>query len=255
MMVAVAGAIALGDWAEGASVVFLFALAQVLESRAMERARGAIRALMDLAPAEALVRRDGIRAHHCHRLGDRRRHRGRPAGREDSPRRAGPRRREPRQPGADHGRVRAGVQVAWRRRFRRRDQRPRRARRAGDAAAPGLDAGADHPPRRARAGAARAEPDIRRPLRARLHADRARAGGRDRRRAAAPSRRRSGAPGFIVRSCCSSSRVRARSSSRRRCPSCRRSPRRRARACSSRAARGSSASRRCAAWRSTRPGH
>jgi Cd2+/Zn2+-exporting ATPase len=59
MMVAVAGAIVLGDFAEGASVVFLFALAQVLESRAMERARGAIRALMDLAPAEALVRRDG----------------------------------------------------------------------------------------------------------------------------------------------------------------------------------------------------
>jgi Zn2+/Cd2+-exporting ATPase len=59
MMVAVVGAIALGEWAEGASVVFLFALAQVLEVRAMERARGAIRALMDLAPAEALVRRDG----------------------------------------------------------------------------------------------------------------------------------------------------------------------------------------------------
>jgi Cd2+/Zn2+-exporting ATPase len=59
MMVAVAGAIALGEWAEGASVVFLFALAQVLEARAMERARGAIRALMDLAPAEALVRRAG----------------------------------------------------------------------------------------------------------------------------------------------------------------------------------------------------
>jgi len=59
MMVAVAGAIALGEWAEGASVVFLFALAQVLEARAMERARGAIRSLMDLAPAEALVRREG----------------------------------------------------------------------------------------------------------------------------------------------------------------------------------------------------
>jgi len=40
-------------------VVFLFALAQMLEARAMERARSAIRALMDLAPAEALVRRDG----------------------------------------------------------------------------------------------------------------------------------------------------------------------------------------------------
>ena len=59
MMVAVAGAMALGEWSEGASVVFLFALAQVLESRAMERARGAIGALMDLAPAEAVVHRAG----------------------------------------------------------------------------------------------------------------------------------------------------------------------------------------------------
>jgi Cd2+/Zn2+-exporting ATPase len=59
MLVAVAGAMALGEWSEGASVVFLFALAQLLETRAMERARGAIRALMDLAPAEALVRRNG----------------------------------------------------------------------------------------------------------------------------------------------------------------------------------------------------
>jgi Cd2+/Zn2+-exporting ATPase len=59
MMVAVVGAMALGEWSEGASVVFLFALAQLLESRAMERARGAIRALMDLAPAEALVRQNG----------------------------------------------------------------------------------------------------------------------------------------------------------------------------------------------------
>jgi Zn2+/Cd2+-exporting ATPase len=59
MLVAVAGAMAIGEWAEGASVVFLFALAQLLETRAMERARGAIRALMDLAPAEALVRRNG----------------------------------------------------------------------------------------------------------------------------------------------------------------------------------------------------
>ena len=59
MLIAVAGAIALGEWGEGASVVFLFALAQFLESRAMERARGAIRALMELAPAEAAVKRHG----------------------------------------------------------------------------------------------------------------------------------------------------------------------------------------------------
>jgi Cd2+/Zn2+-exporting ATPase len=58
MLVAVAGAIALGEWSEAASVVFLFAVAQWLESRAMERARGAIRALMELAPAEAVVRRN-----------------------------------------------------------------------------------------------------------------------------------------------------------------------------------------------------
>jgi Cd2+/Zn2+-exporting ATPase len=56
MLVAVCGAMVLGQWSEGAAVVFLFALAQLLEARAMERARGAIRALMDLTPAEALVR-------------------------------------------------------------------------------------------------------------------------------------------------------------------------------------------------------
>lgn len=59
MLVAVAGAIALGEWGEAASVVFLFALAQLLESRAMDRARGAIRTLMELAPVEAIVRRNG----------------------------------------------------------------------------------------------------------------------------------------------------------------------------------------------------
>ncbi len=62
MLIAVAGAIALGQWAEASSVVVLFALAQLLESRAMERARGAIRALMDLAPSSALVRRGSIEA-------------------------------------------------------------------------------------------------------------------------------------------------------------------------------------------------
>jgi len=56
MLVAAAGAIALGQWSEGASVVFLFAVAQMLESRTLERARLAVRALMELAPADALVR-------------------------------------------------------------------------------------------------------------------------------------------------------------------------------------------------------
>ena len=64
MTIAVLGAIALGEWSEAAAVVFLFAAAQYLESRSMDRARHAIRALMDLTPADALV----IRGGHEHRV-------------------------------------------------------------------------------------------------------------------------------------------------------------------------------------------
>jgi len=56
MMIAAAGAIAIGQWAEAATVVFLFAVAQALEARTLERARAAIRGLMDLTPADALLR-------------------------------------------------------------------------------------------------------------------------------------------------------------------------------------------------------
>ena len=60
MLVAVIGAIIIGEWSEGATVTFLFAFAQILEARTMDRARNAIRALMDLTPPEAIVRRNGI---------------------------------------------------------------------------------------------------------------------------------------------------------------------------------------------------
>jgi Cd2+/Zn2+-exporting ATPase len=56
MVIAVAGAAALGEYSEAASVIFLFAVAESLEARTLDRARNAIRALMDLTPAEALVR-------------------------------------------------------------------------------------------------------------------------------------------------------------------------------------------------------
>ena len=55
MLIAAAGAVILGEWSEAATVVFLFAVAQALEARTLARARTAIRALMDLTPAEALV--------------------------------------------------------------------------------------------------------------------------------------------------------------------------------------------------------
>jgi Cd2+/Zn2+-exporting ATPase len=58
MLVAATGAVILGEWSEAAAVVFLFAVAQALEIRTLERARNAVRALMDLTPSEALVRTD-----------------------------------------------------------------------------------------------------------------------------------------------------------------------------------------------------
>jgi Cd2+/Zn2+-exporting ATPase len=60
MVIAVVGALALREWFEASSVVFLFALAQWLEARTLERARQAIRALVDLTPREAIVKRRGI---------------------------------------------------------------------------------------------------------------------------------------------------------------------------------------------------
>ncbi len=56
MVIAVAGAIAIGELLEAVSVVFLFAAAPWLEVRTLERARQAIRALIDLTPRQAVVR-------------------------------------------------------------------------------------------------------------------------------------------------------------------------------------------------------
>ncbi len=59
MLVAAAGAAALGSWAEGALLLFLFSLGHALEHFAMGRAKRAIEALAELAPDRATVRRDG----------------------------------------------------------------------------------------------------------------------------------------------------------------------------------------------------
>ena len=59
MTIAVIGAIAIGEWPEAAMVTFLYAVAELVEARSLERARDAVRALMTLAPETARVLRDG----------------------------------------------------------------------------------------------------------------------------------------------------------------------------------------------------
>jgi Cd2+/Zn2+-exporting ATPase len=54
MVIAVAGALLIGQWAEAAIVVVLFSLGEALEGYAAEQARGALEGLLDLAPPVAL---------------------------------------------------------------------------------------------------------------------------------------------------------------------------------------------------------
>ncbi|MGD7516395.1 heavy metal translocating P-type ATPase, partial [Ralstonia pseudosolanacearum] len=55
MAVAVIGALLIGKWAEAAMVIFLFAVAEAIEARALVRARDAVRALTAIAPDTAEV--------------------------------------------------------------------------------------------------------------------------------------------------------------------------------------------------------
>ncbi len=63
MVVAVVGAITLGEYFEAATVAFFFALSLTLESWSVGRARNAVAALLDLAPPTArVIRPDGSEA-------------------------------------------------------------------------------------------------------------------------------------------------------------------------------------------------
>jgi len=55
MSIAVTGAILIGQWPEAAMVMFLFALAEVIEVLSLDRARNAIRGLLAMAPEKATV--------------------------------------------------------------------------------------------------------------------------------------------------------------------------------------------------------
>ncbi len=59
MLVAAIGAAALGEWAEGALLLFLFSLGHALEHYAMNKAKRSVAALAALAPKTILVKREG----------------------------------------------------------------------------------------------------------------------------------------------------------------------------------------------------
>jgi Cd2+/Zn2+-exporting ATPase len=55
MSIAVTGALLIGQWPEAAMVMFLFGVAERIEAMSLDRARNAIRSLMQLAPDQATV--------------------------------------------------------------------------------------------------------------------------------------------------------------------------------------------------------
>lgn len=59
--IAVIGALIIGEYVESAAVTFLFLFGAFLEARSLEKARNSLRSLMDMAPLEASVIRDGVR--------------------------------------------------------------------------------------------------------------------------------------------------------------------------------------------------
>ena len=59
MAVAVTGAFLIGQWPEAAMVMALYAIAEWIEAKAVDRARNAIKGLLDLTPPEALVQQPG----------------------------------------------------------------------------------------------------------------------------------------------------------------------------------------------------
>lgn len=59
MTISAVGAVILGYVEEAAALAFLYSIAEALEDKAMDRARGGLRALLKLVPETATVRRDG----------------------------------------------------------------------------------------------------------------------------------------------------------------------------------------------------
>ncbi|MEY8021412.1 heavy metal translocating P-type ATPase [Muriicola sp. SD30] len=59
MSIATLGAFAIGEYPEGVAVMLFYAVGELFQSSAVNRAKGTIKALLDVRPNEALVYRDG----------------------------------------------------------------------------------------------------------------------------------------------------------------------------------------------------
>ena len=55
MSIAVTGALILRQWPEAAMVMVLFTIAELIEAKSLDRARNAIKGLMQLTPEQATV--------------------------------------------------------------------------------------------------------------------------------------------------------------------------------------------------------
>ncbi|RXJ44295.1 heavy metal translocating P-type ATPase [Gelidibacter gilvus] len=60
--IAVIGALIIGEYVESAAVTFLFLFGAFLEGRSLEKARASLKSLMEMAPLEATVVRNGLRS-------------------------------------------------------------------------------------------------------------------------------------------------------------------------------------------------
>ena len=177
MIAAAFGAALIGDWPEGALLLFLFTLSGALETFAMGRTRKAIESLAKLRPDVATVRRGNqdivlpVAA-----VGSRRPGAGE-TGRTTARRRHGGHRLEQHRSECHHRREHAGQQVDWRQRLCRHDQRRRRAGSTCDQAGERNDAEQD---RHAGVGSARrchTYPAVYRPVQPAVHVCRHRGHG------------------------------------------------------------------------------
>lgn len=61
VVIAVVGALIIGEYFEAAAVTFLFLFGAFLESRSLEKSRSSLRSLMDMAPLQAIILKNGER--------------------------------------------------------------------------------------------------------------------------------------------------------------------------------------------------